>query len=342
MSSNSRPDRPAPARAAWLLVVLAASGALAAAASPHAAPAPAPVTSITPEAAAESAAVHRRPRHRIRPPAAPIGRAPGVAPPAPTAAEESLAFARNVVTDLRAQYGGDDNWALMDGLRYDVSYTIPGPGGTPVRKWTETHYVWLGGAPRVRIDTIEDSSIVVVSGDTTRVQKGGAWLGAGDPAIAAARSQALDVRWAWLLPRNLGDPSIRAQLLQPIVRDQPIALRYFYERPGLDRPEGTVLDVTFAPPTYAIRRLHWYDPRAKSWFALDLEGDRQRYDWTWAGSRTLHASNEAGDAGPVVWTAVIEDMQIESRMPLIVLSPPGAGPGVVTPAAPAAADSSRR
>ena len=39
----------------------------------------------------------------------------------------------------------------------------------------------------------------------------------------------------------------------------------------------------------------------------------------------------AGEPGPVLWTAVVQDMQIEGQMPDILLAPPGAGPGVVGP-----------
>jgi hypothetical protein len=327
LSSNSRPERRRAFAFALTLAFAALLAALAAAPTDPAAQ------------ARDTSQVRRRPRPRPRPPTAPIV----PAPPAPvvTAADESLAFARSLVHEIRAQYGGDDNWALMAGLRYDMSYTIPGPGGAPVRAWTETHFAWFADPPRARIDTIEDSTIVIVSGDTTRVRQGGAWLG-DEPAVAVARSQALDVVWAWRLPRNLGNPAIRAKLMDPVLRGAPFTVRYFYERPGLDRPEGTILDVTFGPPTYTIRRLHWFDPRAKSWFALELDVDRMRYGWTWAERRTLYASNEAGENGPVVWTAVVQDMQIENTMPVIVLSPPGAGIGVVPPAVPAAADSSRR
>jgi hypothetical protein len=334
LSSNFRPRAAAAAAAAFLAVLLGAG-------APAAARLPAAATAIAAAAApaADTTLRSPRPRHRIRPPKAPIVPAPAPAPA--SAADESLAFARNLVNDIRASYGGDDAWALMDGLRYDVAYVIPGPEGTPVRRWTEVHHVWLGGEPRVRIDTVEDSTIVVVSGDTTRVRQGGAWT--TEPAVvSAARRLALDVRWIWRLPRNLGNPAIRARIQRPIVRGEPFTLRYFYERPGLDREEGTIVDVTFAPPAYTVRQLHWFEPRARTWFLLDFDTDRQRYGWTWAERRTLRASDEAGEPGPVLWTATVQDMQIESRMPLIVLSPPGAGAGVVSPAAPAAADSSRR
>jgi hypothetical protein len=151
--------------------------------------------------------------------------------------------------------------------------------------------------------------------------------------IAAARDQALDAIWSWHLPRNLLNPAIRARLLESPVQGQPFTTRSFFEREGLGRPPGTVLSVTFEPPTYAMRRLHWFDPRTKAWYLLDLADDKQRYGFTWAERRTLHASDAAGEAGPVLWTAVVQDFQIENHMPTVVLSPPGATFVVATPAA---------
>ena len=243
-----------------------------------------------------------------------------------------------MIHDVRALYGGDSSWALIDGFRYYITFTIPGPEGAPVRTWTESHHIWIKGPPRARIDVDEDSTIVIVTGDTTRVRRAGAWV-TDSVLVAAARDQALDALWSWHLPRNLVNPAIRARQLDPSVRGQPFTTRFFFDHPGLGRPAGTVLSVTFAPPTYAMRRLHWHDPRTNAWYLLELADDRQRYGFTWAERRTLHASDPAGEAGPVLWTAVIQDFQIESQMPTIVLSPPDAGAFVVRAPGPAAADS---
>jgi hypothetical protein len=245
-------------------------------------------------------------------------------------ADDSTRSAQALVSEIRSLYGGDDNYAAMEGIRYYLTYTIPGPGGAPVRTWTEAHYVWLHGAPRARIETVEDSSIVIVSGDTTRVRRDGRWID-DPPTVAAARQQALDAVWSARLPRNLLTPAIRARQLDPAKRGVPFTTRFWYEHPDLDRPQGTILDVTFAPPAFTMRRLRTFDPRSGAWTLLDLEADRSRYDWTWAERRTLRAANDAGEPGPVLWTAVVQDMQIEGRMPAILLSPPDAGVGVVTP-----------
>lgn len=263
---------------------------------------------------------------------------PAPAPPA-VVADESTRVAQSMIADLRALYGGDDNWARIDGFRYYMTYTIPGPGGAPVRTWTEAHFVWVRGVPRARIDIAEDSTIVIVVGDTTKVRRAGAWM-TDSLVVAAGRAQALDALWAWHLPRNLVDPRIRARQLGASTRGKPVVTRFFFDRPGLERPQGTVLTVTFAPPTYAMRRLHWFDPRGRAWYVLELADDHQRYGFTWAQRRTLHASDAAGEAGPVLWTAVLEDFQIEGQMPALVLSPPGAGAGVV--AVHAAADTTAR
>jgi hypothetical protein len=249
-------------------------------------------------------------------------------PEAAAAVDESTYAVRGMINDMRALYGGDDAWSNIDGFRYYVTYTIPGPGGAPVKSWTETHHVWVHGEPRTRIDVDEDSTIVVVTGDTTHVRRDGAWT-TDSLVVAAGRAQALDTWWTWQLPRNLMDPRVKARQLGVTAPGQPFVARFTYDKPGLDRPQGTVLTVTFAPPTYTMRTLHWYDPRAKAWYRLELADDRQRYGYTWAERRTLHASDEAGEVGPVVWTAVVQDFQVESQMPSVVLAPPSAGPGVV-------------
>lgn len=264
---------------------------------------------------------------------APAGQAERRARPARSPApamDESTRIASGIVNEIRALYGGDDNFAAMDGVRYFVTFTIPGPDGAPVRSWTETHYVWLRPPARMRVDTDEDSTVVIVSGDTTRVERGGTWR--TDPELAATlREQALDAAWFWTLPRSLLHPLIRARLLDPIVKGDPFRVRYEYTAPGLGRPPGTILTVTFAPPTYTMRSLHWYEPHSRAWFLLELADDRRRYDWTWPERRTLRASDAAGTPGPVVWTALYQDMQLEGRMPLAVLTPPGSGPGVLLP-----------
>ena len=45
------------------------------------------------------------------------------------------------------------------------------------------------------------------------------------------------------------------------------------------------------------------------------------------------AADAAGEPGPVLWSAVVQDLQIEGQMPVAVLYPPDAGAGVVTPSA---------
>jgi hypothetical protein len=273
--------------------------------------------------------------------AAPPARRPPEAKRPAVVADESTAVAQGLIWEIRVNYGGRDSWEQMDGLRYFITYTIPGPGGAPVRTWTESHHVWLHGEPRARIDVGEDSTIVIVAGDTTRVFRDGAWVGAADSTvIAAARDQALDLVWTWRLPRNLVNPAIRARQRNANVRGEPFTTRFHYERPGQGRPEGTVLDVTFAPPAYVMRRLHWYDPRTRAWFLLELADERNRYGWTWAERRTLHASNPAGEPGPVIWSAVVQDLQIEPAMPAVVLAPAGSGAGVVAVRA-AAGDTTR-
>lgn len=264
----------------------------------------------------------------------PRPKAPAKAAAPAAVADDSTQYAQGMIADLRALYGGDDSWARIEGFRYYVQTTIPGPDGAPVREWTEAHHVWAHGAPRARIDVAEDSTIVVVRGDTTWVRRAGAWM-TDSVVVAAGRAQALDALWTWRLPRNLLDPRIKARQLSANVRGEPLVTRFLYEKPGLDRPPGTVLTITFAPPGYAMRTLHWYDPRAGAWYRLELADDRKRYGFTWAGRRTLHASDAAGEKGPVLWTARLEDVQVEARMPGVVLAPPGAGPGVVTPGAPA-------
>ena len=264
---------------------------------------------------------------------------PAPARPPGVVVDDSTAAALGMLNEMRGLYGGDDAWARIEGFRYDLAYTIPGPGGAPVRTWTESHFVWMQGEPRARLDVIEDSTIVIVSGDTTRVFRDGAWS-TDSTVVAQARAQALDVIWSWQLPRNLVDRRLRLRQLQPSVKNEPFSTRASFDKPGLSRPEGTVFTVTFAPPTYAMRRLHWYDPRAKAWYLLELADDRSRYGFTWAERRTLHASDAAGEAGPVLWTAVVSDFQIEPFMPAVVLTPPGAGAGVI--AARAAADTTAR
>ncbi len=243
--------------------------------------------------------------------------------------DESTSAAHALVHEIRSNYGGDENFAAMDGIRYYITYTMPGPEGAPVRTWTEAHYIWLHGAPRARIETIEDSTVILVNGDTTHVRRAGRWI--DDPVpVAAAREQVLDAIWAARLPRNLNHPGIRARQLAEAQRGVPFTTRFFYEHPGLDRPEGTILEVTFAPPAYTLQRLYTFDPRAKAWTILELTDDRSRYRWTWAERRTLRAANAAGEPGPVLWTALVQDMQLEGRMPALLLSPPDAGAGVVS------------
>jgi len=58
-------------------------------------------------------------------------------------------------------------------VRYYVTYRIPGPDSTTVRQWTESHFVWTHDRPRIRIDNADDSTVVVVTGDSTFVRRAG-------------------------------------------------------------------------------------------------------------------------------------------------------------------------
>ena len=252
----------------------------------------------------------------------------------PPAADDSSRAAHEMLTFVRGTYGGQDNWALLDGWRYYITYRLFGPDSTKVGEWTEAHMVWAKDAPRIRIDNSNDSTVVVVTGDTTYVRRGGVW--STDPAVVAqARALALQNVWLLRMPWNLLDFRLVRRLDPPFVKDGPLSVRIDFG-PGQDLPAGTRAWVRFDPPSYAVRSVRWYDPVAKGWYLLDLSGDQQRYGWTWAGRRTLRASDSDGRPGPIILDSTVEDMQLDNAMPLIVLSPPGA-----TPVRAAAPDSAR-
>lgn len=240
----------------------------------------------------------------------------------PAAADDSSRAAHELLLFLRGVYGGVDNFAFMDGVRYYAIYRIPGPDSTQVTEWTESHMVWLHERPRVRIDNANDSTVVVVTGDTTYVRRGGNWT--TDPAvIAPMRELALDASWMVRVPWNLLDWTLKRRVDPAFVKDGPLSVRLEYG-PGQDRPAGTRVYVRFDPPTYAARQVRWYDPRSKGWYLMELSGDQQRYGWTWATRRLVHASDAEGKVGPVVLDIRIDDMQIDNRMPATVLAPPNA------------------
>jgi hypothetical protein len=241
---------------------------------------------------------------------------------APPAADDSSRVAHELLLYLRGVYGGVDNWAFMDGVRYYATYRIPGPDSTQVTEWTEAHMVWLHDRPRVRIDNATDSTVVVVTGDTTYVRRAGAWT--TDPAVVAPlRELALEASWMVRVPWNLLDWTLRRRVDPAFVKNGPLSVRLEYG-PGQDRPAGTRVYLRFDPPTYAARQVRWYDPRSKGWYLMELSGDQQRYGWTWATRRLVHASDAEGKVGPVVLDIRIDDMQIDNRMPATVLAPPNA------------------
>lgn len=244
--------------------------------------------------------------------------------PIPEAADDSSRAAHGMLTLLRGTYGGVDNWSTLEGMRYYITYKIPGPDSTKISEWTEAHMVWIHDRPRVRIDNSNDSTVVVVTGDTTYVRRAGAW--STDPeVIAQARALALESSWLIRMPWNLLDFSLKRRIDPPYVKDGPLSVRIEYG-PGQDRPQGTRVWIRFDPPIYAARTIRWYDPRSKNWYLLELSNDQRRYGWTWATHRTLRASDEGGKPGPVILEAEVEDMQLDNAMPATVLAPPGGVP----------------
>jgi hypothetical protein len=240
----------------------------------------------------------------------------------PAAADDSSRVAHELLLLLRGVYGGVDNWGFMDGVRYYATFRIPGPDSTQVTEWTESHMVWLHDRPRVRIDNSNDSTVVVVTGDTTYVRRDGVWT--TDPAVVdPARALALEASWMVRVPWNLLEWDVKRRVDPTYVKDGPLSVRLEYG-PGQDRPAGTRAYLRFDPPTYALRQVRWYDPRAKGWYLMELTGDQQRYGWTWATRRLVHASDAEGKVGPVVLDMRVDDMQIDNRMPLGVLAPPNA------------------
>ena len=69
--------------------------------------------------------------------------------------------------------------------------------------------------------------------------------------------------------------------------------------------------------------MHWYDPRSRAWFLLDLAEEQTHYGWRWAARRTLRTSDASGAPGPVVLDARIENLAIANEMPEDLLHPPG-------------------
>lgn len=238
----------------------------------------------------------------------------------PVAVDDSSKSAHEMLQFLRGIYGGVDNWNLIEGMRYYATFRIPGPDSTQVTEWTESQMVWAHDRPRVRIDNATDSTVVVVTGDTTYVRRDGKWT--NDPAIVEpARALALEAAWMIRLPWNLLDWNLKRRLDPPYVKNGPLSVRIDYAA-GQDRPAGTQVWVRFDPPGYALRQVRWYDPRSKGWYLMELSGDQQRYKWTWATHRVVHASDADGRTGPVVLDVRIDDMQVDNEMPVVVLSPP--------------------
>lgn len=242
--------------------------------------------------------------------------------PARQAPDDSSLAANNLLTFVRSSYGGIDNWSNLEGLRYYITYRVLGPDSTRVSEWTEAHMVWTKGRPRIRIDNSNDSTVVVVTGDTTFVRRGGVWT-TDRVVVAQARALALQNVWLLRMPWNLLDPGLKRRLDPPYVKDGPLSVRIEYG-PRQDLPAGTRAWVRCEPPSYAFRSVRWYDPAARGWYLLELSKDRQRYGWTWAERRTLRASDADGRPGPIIIEATVEDMQLENTMPLVVLAPPGA------------------
>lgn len=239
----------------------------------------------------------------------------------PVAADDSSLSAHELLRFVRAVYGGDDNWENLDGFRYFITYHMVGPDSTRVNEWTEAQMVWAKGPPRIRIDNATDSTVVVVTGDSTFVRRGGVW--STDAAeVSQARALALQNEWLLRMPWNLLDFGLKRRLDPPFVKDGPLSVRIEYG-PGREMPAGTRAWVRFEPPSYAIRSVRWYDPVARGWFLLELSDDHKRYGWTWAERRTLRVSDAEGRPGPVILEAGIEDMQLENEMPTTVLAPPG-------------------
>ncbi len=241
--------------------------------------------------------------------------------------------AAGLLGGARRAYGYPDTWGGLQGVRYYITYRIPGPDGALVQEWSEAHYVWLKESPRVRIDNSTDSTLILVHGDTTKVRRGGVWS-ADSLVLAAGRQQAMDARWLLQMPYNLFDNALKRRIERgPTDADPSMVIRVEYGS-GQDRPAGTRVRILFAANTWVVRSVQWYDPRSRGWFLLELANEKSRYGWTWAENRTLRSSDSEGTAGPIVWTAVVQDMQLESRMPVEVLSPPGLGAPADSSAAP--------
>jgi len=251
---------------------------------------------------------------------------PGVSPEVNPAYDDSSAAAHSMLLLLRSNYGGIDNWAHLGGVRYYVTYRIPGPDSTTVREWSESHFVWTHDTPRIRIDNGDDSTVVVVTGDSTFVRRSGVWVTSPD-VVLPAREQALDEVWLVRVPWNLVDQPLKARIEPAWTQGAPLSLRIEYGA-GFDRPAGTRMFLRFDPPDYALGTMHWYDPRTKNWYLMEFSDQGHRYGWTWANRRVLRTSDADGTRGPVVWTALVQDMQLETFLPTVVLAPPGGVPYV--------------
>ena len=240
----------------------------------------------------------------------------------PAAADDSSRAAHEMLLFLRGNYGGVDNWNFIEGMRYYATFRIPGPDSTQVSEWAESQMVWAHDRPRVRIDNATDSTVVVVTGDTTFVRQGGQWT--TDPGIVEpARALALEAAWLIRVPWNLLDWNLKRRLDPPYEKDGPLSVRIDYG-PGQERPAGTQVWVRFDPPSYALRQVRWYDPRSKNWYLMELAGEQQRYKWTWSTQRRVYASDAEGKKGPLVLDVRIDDMHVENQMPTVVLAPPNA------------------
>ncbi len=242
-------------------------------------------------------------------------------PYTPPAMDDSTAQAESQLQMLTEVYGGRDTWDPMHGLRYDVTYTIPGPEGVPVRSWTEMHFVWTKGTPKMRIDNMADSTIVLIDGDTTWVRRDGVWT-SDSTSVAGDRANALEARWLARIPYSLLGERPKRRVEQAVGRDTAMIVRA-ESGAGENRPAGTIARVTFAPPTFGLSRVHWYDPAARAWFLMELTDERTRFGWRWAENRTVRTSDAAGTPGAIVMTVRVEDVLPAPELPDDLLHPPG-------------------
>jgi len=230
------------------------------------------------------------------------------------------ASAADAVASMLREYGGYEAWVARHAVEYRYTLSLFAGDPTPRMVTRQVHHIGLGDAVRVELLDIDSDEPQVVSldGDAINVTQNGAVVDDASE-IAFRRTYARALRWDFMTPWNLLDPSARLesrgvrtpQPTGPVPVGPCDVVRLRFERVTEGGGTDDWYDFYISRRSHLVEQIHSYRADAHG-YRLAVWSDTRAFDGLRVATRrATYASDASAAAGRLEAVAEYADVRFD-------------------------------